>query len=132
MKEATATSERQRAGSGCWGWVIRVVQRSEFLMAPVVFCVCVCVLRGVFLTRCCLGFSVLLKSGFAPVRMPGDDGAMFTMSNHFFLQFFPVFNVKTGGSLCCGLAFSSRGMIAAGDELLNKLIAAIEGVGAYD
>jgi hypothetical protein len=40
--------------------------------------------------------------------------------------------LKTGGSLCCGLAFSSRGMLAAGDELLNKLIAAIENVGTDD
>jgi hypothetical protein len=34
----------------------------------------------------------------------------------------------TGGSLCCGLVFSSRGMAAAGDAALNKLIAAIDEV----
>lgn len=37
-------------------------------------------------------------------------------------------NCLAGGSLCCGLAFSSRGMVAAGDEALKKLIAAIEKV----
>jgi hypothetical protein len=40
--------------------------------------------------------------------------------------------LKAGGSLCCGLAFSSRGMVAAGDEVLNKLIAAIEKVANVD
>jgi hypothetical protein len=49
----------------------------------------VCVL---FLTRCCLGFSVLLKSGFAPVRMPGDDGAVFAISNLVFSLFFCFFS----------------------------------------
>jgi hypothetical protein len=41
--------------------------------------------------------------------------------NHFVL-------FRSGGSLCCGLAFSSRGMVAAGDDALKKLIAVIEEV----
>ena len=34
------------------------------------------------------------------------------------------------GSLCCGLAFSSRGMVAAGDAALGRLVNAIEDVRA--
>jgi Fe-S oxidoreductase len=41
------------------------------------------------------------------------------------MQFFLF---RAGGSLCCGLAFSSRGMVAAGDDALRKRIAAIEEV----
>jgi hypothetical protein len=36
--------------------------------------------------------------------------------------------IASGGSLCCGLAFSSRGMVTAGDEALRKLVAAIQQV----
>jgi hypothetical protein len=69
--------------------------------------------------------SVLLKSGFSPVRMRCDDGTCLPDPKQKRLLHFICL---AGGSLCCGLAFSSRGMTAAGDAALNKLIAAIDEV----
>jgi hypothetical protein len=39
-----------------------------------------------------------------------------------------IFSQPGGGSLCCGLAFSSRGMLAPGDVALKRLVEAIEDV----
>ena len=41
---------------------------------------------------------------------------------------FDVFVILFRGSLCCGLAFASRGMLAAGDAALANLVNAIEDV----